>query len=144
MKGESIFSTFPEFRKTLLVVKGGSNTGKTSSINLAYKMISGSQKDGEIDETVTYGKIKIAFCSAGDTVEIIEKHIEEHKDCDIIVTACKLYGSTSEYILSQYDNYMVFIIGSAWGNTKKIQQRNNLCVAKQICLSINWLLLQYF
>jgi hypothetical protein len=145
MEDESIFLTFPNFRQTLLVVKGGSNTGKSSSIKLAYEMLSGNQvNSGEVDKKITYGKIKIAFCSSGDTVDIIEKHIQEHNDCDIIVTACRLFGSTPDYILTQYGKYRVLVVGSAWGKSTKIQKRNNLYVAKQICLSINGLLVQYF
>ena len=87
--------------KTIIALYRRANTGKSTTLNYLIGLL----KEQEVDfkekrEIVYYGSKKIAVTTPGDNAYEIKRNIEffEKEDCDILVTATRSKGETTNII----------------------------------------------
>jgi len=80
----------------IIILSGKSNCGKTTTINLAYKQLTGSffaeNERKDFETTIKYKNKLIAFYSMGDESNPLIKAINnyENLNCDILICACNV------------------------------------------------------
>lgn len=94
--------------KTIIVVKGHSNQGKTQSIHTLFtelkkidcKLIEENFYNSDIKAIVEFKGQKIGICSIGDPNSAQADLLTDlvSKDCNIIITASRTRGETIEII----------------------------------------------
>lgn len=95
--------------KKIIVLYGRAKTGKTSTLNLLIEFLDKNKKVEENHLTedrrvsIFYGNKKIAITTCGDNGFELKENIKyfEEEDCDILVTATRTRGETTE-ILNDY------------------------------------------
>lgn len=100
--------------KKLLVLKGVSNTGKTTKINNIARWIIhtygvpntiGLDPADLLKNTfgiLTVKNLRIGINSAGDNLKCVKKIEKIEQDCDIIICCCRTRGTTYQYL---YQNF---------------------------------------
>ena len=95
--------------KKIIALYRRAETGKTSTLNLLIELLDKNEKAEENRLTkdrrvsISYGSKKIAVTTWGDNEVELKENIKyfEKEDCDILVTATRTRGETSE-ILNDY------------------------------------------
>lgn len=89
-----------------IVLRGRHNSGKTSSIRLANEIKFGKNPSSKKDicSVHSYNNKIIAFISEGDRAKKLRYYIENHINCDVIITACRTRGDTYDLIMSYEKN----------------------------------------
>lgn len=95
--------------KKIIALYRRAETGKTSTLNLLIELLDMNKKVEEIRLTedrrvsISYGNKKIAVTTWGDNGFELKENIKyfENEDCDILVTATRTRGETTE-ILNDY------------------------------------------
>ncbi len=95
--------------KKIIALYRRAETGKTSTLNLLIELLDKNKKVEEIRLTedrrvsISYGNKKIAVTTWGDNGFELKENIKyfENEDCDILVTATRTRGETTE-ILNDY------------------------------------------
>lgn len=95
--------------KKIIALYRRAETGKTSTLNLLIELLDKNEKAEENRLTedrrvsISYGSKKIAVTTWGDNEVELKENIKyfEKKDCDILVTATRTRGETTE-ILNDY------------------------------------------
>lgn len=95
--------------KKIIALYRRAETGKTSTLNLLIELLDKNEKAEENRLTedrrvsISYGSKKIAVTTWGDNEDELKENIKyfEKKDCDILVTATRTRGETTE-ILNDY------------------------------------------
>ena len=95
--------------KKIIALYRRAETGKTSTLNLLIELLDKNKKVEEIRLTedrrvsISYGNKKIAVTTWGDNGFELKENINyfENEDCDILVTATRTRGETTE-ILNDY------------------------------------------
>lgn len=109
--------------KKIFIVKGKSNTGKTTTINTVAKWIIETYGiPNTIDLNfeklyvdskglLTIGNFKIAINSAGDDLASVKK-IEtiEYQEADIILCSCRSKGETYHYVTGKFNQNTGYIV----------------------------------
>jgi hypothetical protein len=84
--------------KKIIVLKGVSKSGKSTTINKLYKELSGIEsKRKEVIKSFEYKDKKIAIISIGDLLELIERYFKQIGDFDILICACRSKWATPEF-----------------------------------------------
>ncbi len=106
-------------KKIIIVIKGVSNQGKTTSINTLFSKL---KEIGNVEEKhtdakevisiINYNKRKIGLCSIGDPKSSQEEWLKNliSKKCDIIITASRTRGSTTNLIYNLSESFGYDII----------------------------------
>ncbi len=95
--------------KKIIALYRRAETGKTSTLNLLIELLDKNEKAEENRLTkdrrvsISYGSKKIAVTTWGDNEVELKENIKyfEKEDCDILVTATRTRGETTE-ILNDY------------------------------------------
>ena len=91
--------------KTIIALYRRANTGKTTTLNYLIGLLRGQEVEiKERREIVYYGNKKIAVTTPGDNDYEIKKNIKffENEDCDILVTATRSRGQTTDTIYNYH------------------------------------------
>lgn len=92
--------------KTIIVLYRRANTGKTTTLNYLIRLLDKS-KEGETHPltedrrvVISYDNKSIAVTTQGDNKYEIEENVKffEKEDCDILVTATRSRGQTTDII----------------------------------------------
>lgn len=150
--------------KTIIVISGKNNTGRTRSIKEACHLFSGLPKvkkisDGDIEcagdiiHAFEINKIKVGFISSGEVVDDIKKNLDLKliKKCNIIVCASRASKKTRTVIKdhAKENKYKTCWIGKLTArdgdlcgvdDIKKYQNDCNTTLAELIVKWINQLL----
>lgn len=100
--------------KQILIIKGVSNTGKTTKINQVANWIintygiantigldpSNFKKNSF--EILTIKNLKIGINSAGDDLASVKKIESLQDDCDILISCCRSKGATYQFFYKNY------------------------------------------
>jgi hypothetical protein len=97
--------------KRAIVIKGQSDSGKTTVLNNLYSWISNTQalvihkawNKGDIHAEFNIGQLYVSFNSCGDEGDYVDKYL---KDCigkgfDLIICACRGKGATNQGVKKQ-------------------------------------------
>lgn len=102
----------------IIVVKGNQNTGKTTSIRLAYDIALylgaaiitprniEDKPHNDFETVIFYNGKRIGFHSGGDLLKSFEEVIDDYKEkkCDTLVMASRNFGQTKlDSIFSGHD-----------------------------------------
>lgn len=95
--------------KKIIALYRRGNTGKTHTLNHLITLLDKSEEVYSVDfakdrrVSISYGNTKIAVTTWGDNGDELKKNIEffEEENCDILVTATRTRGETTE-ILNDY------------------------------------------
>ncbi len=135
-------------QKTIMVVKGSENQGKTESITTMFSALekkghkaqeyTETQGTKETVGTITYHTAKIGFCSIGDPNSSQKDNLEKlifEENCDIIITASRTRGKTTDIIsnLANVNNYnIIWTSNYACDIQHKLQSNLNMLFAKSL------------
>lgn len=119
--------------KKIIALYRRAETGKTSTLNLLIELLDKNEKAEENRLTedrrvsISYGSKKIAVTTWGDNEDELKENIKyfEKKDCDILVTATRTRGETTE-ILNDYAKEI---------NTEIIWIEKNLSASLEILIN---------
>lgn len=101
--------------KKLIVLKGVSNTGKTTKINtLANWIINtysipntiGLDPGNLLKNTLgilTINNLGVGINSSGDTLACVKKVVAMAEDCDTMICCCRTKGITYQYLYKNYN-----------------------------------------
>lgn len=99
-------------KKVVICLFASANKGKTSSIRKVFEMLGGNeevlQKGYEISDITMRGDVRIGCESEGDPNSAQTECIEDlmkNKQCNIIVTASRTYGSTVDNVIRLSKEY---------------------------------------
>lgn len=97
--------------KKIIALRGRSQVGKTTTLNILIGMLDTSLKTEELKRdrriSLIYRGIKIAICTAGDSKDIIKSNIAfiQENDCEVLITATRTRGAgvntLKEYVTLQ-------------------------------------------
>jgi D-arabinose 5-phosphate isomerase GutQ len=112
--------------KKVIVVRGISNSGKTTSIKAALDLIKSNPstevnllKNGkDLIVVISINGVIVVIASAGDTEEILEALLEAIKNIkwDVLVCATKSRGRTVSFIKEFAKNYSCIWIDKVWSS----------------------------
>jgi thymidylate kinase len=104
-------------QKTIIAVRGIHDSGKTTSIGLAYKKL---EKEGTVivapresretrSAVLEIDGVKVGFWSVGDVEELLEEGVDPLIDagCAVIVCAARSRGGTVEYVKSLESQFKI-------------------------------------
>lgn len=120
--------------KTIIVVYGRANEGKTSTLLELYKMLTYSKvSDIDIAERFTYKGIEIGIVSKSDptqeSLDMFNKKLNEFtKDCNIIICTSRTKGLSVgiiDKVEKQYECHSLWI-STLWSPTLNQKILNNL------------------
>jgi hypothetical protein len=120
-------------QKTMIVVYGRANEGKTSTLLELYKILTGKISDIDIVETFKYRGIDIGFASKSDPTQESLAEFKENlidlaeKNCKIILCSSRTRGLSVEIVdsvIRDYEYHSIWI-SSLWSPTLNQKYLNN-------------------
>ncbi|WP_456105072.1 hypothetical protein [Prevotella sp.] len=132
--------------KTIIVLYRRANTGKTTTLNYLIGLLDKSKeemqsltKDRRV--TISYGNKSIAVTTQGDNKYEIEENIKffENEDCDILVTATRSRGQTTDGIYEYHKKINAKIIWIEKNLSVTLKDLINQAQAKDIQATIDTL-----
>ena len=107
--------------KTIYVLYGRSNIGKTSTIKIIFELLKQQYPDaiietycinGDIKVIITINNIKIGLESQGDPNARLKDSLKDFtdKDCTIILCAARSFGMTHDWIKDYSSQYKIIWI----------------------------------
>lgn len=132
--------------KTILVLQGIGGSGKTTTITILWKKLKRLgfisiypkfKSNNDFVDILIYKRIIIGITTQGDNYSIIKKKLRIMKkyNCDIMICACRTYGSTIDAIMEYKKTERRFIPKNV-GRTKKQQNSANESDAKYMLNAI--------
>ena len=134
--------------KTIIVLYRRANTGKTTTLNYLIGLLDKSKeemqsltKDRRV--TISYGNKSIAVTTQGDNKYEIEENIKffEKEDCDILITATRSRGQTTDAIYKYHKEINVKIIWIEKNLSVILEDSINQMQAKDIQATIDTLII---
>jgi len=108
-----------------IVVTGGSDAGKTSTIRTLWSLLGGNKlpdTPSDFHAMLVYEEKNIGFHSWGDTEYYLNEHAggipDLEKNCDIIISAAKSRGQTQEYFNERCKISKLYWVGKVWQSEK--------------------------
>ena len=133
---------------TIIVLYRRANTGKTTTLNYLIGLLDKSKeemqsltKDRRV--TISYGNKSIAVTTQGDNKYEIEENIKffEKEDCDILITATRSRGQTTDAIYKYHKEINAKIIWIEKNLSVILEDSINQMQAKDIQATIDTLII---
>lgn len=136
--------------KKIIALRGKTKVGKTTSIRETYKKL---EKHFDLKIIIPVKNFKdiftvfeinntiVGMCSAGDTKEIVDKHLKEciKHNCALIICACRTSGGPYEKVMEYAKKYEY---GTEFIDVPEIsnETRNILLgrIAYNLLLNVDW------
>ncbi len=134
--------------KKIIALYRRAETGKTSTLNLLIELLDKNKKVEEerlIEDrrvSISYGSKKIAVTTWGDNGFELKENIKffEKENCDILVTATRTRGETTEILTDYAKEIDTEIIWIEKNISKKLEDLINQIQAKDINAIIDTLI----
>ena len=134
--------------KKIIALYRRSETGKTSTLNLLIELLDKNkkiEKERLIEDrrvSISYGSKKIAVTTWGDNGFELKENIKffEKENCDILVTATRTRGETTEILTDYAKEIDTEIIWIEKNISKKMEDLINQSQAKDINAIIDTLI----
>ena len=134
--------------KKIIALYRRSETGKTSTLNLLIELLDKNkkiEKERLIEDrrvSISYGSKKIAVTTWGDNGFELKENIKffEEENCDILVTATRTRGETTEILTDYAKEIDTEIIWIEKNISKKMEDLINQSQAKDINAIIDTLI----
>ena len=134
--------------KKIIVLYRSAETGKTSTLNLLIELLDKNKKVEEerlIEDrrvSISYGSKKIAVTTWGDNGFELKENIKffEKENCDILVTATRTRGETTEILNDYAKEIDTDIIWIEKNISAKLEELINQSQAKDINAIIDTLI----
>ena len=84
--------------KKIIALYGSGGKGKTKTLNLLIKLLSGLERQGDGQVLISYRDKDVAITTGGDTKEVVEENIDffVKQTADILVTATRTKGGPQD------------------------------------------------
>ncbi|MBF1364279.1 MAG: hypothetical protein HXN07_05370 [Porphyromonadaceae bacterium] len=104
--------------KKIIALYGSGGKGKTKTLNLLIKLLSGLERHGDGQVLISHRDKDVAITTGGDTKEVVEENIDffVKQAADILVTATRTKGDTKK-VLKQYAKTDIIWIGKNYSDS---------------------------